>query len=67
MSTGVDARGGCTLAPRRAVGKQADVVVLRGDPSKKIADLENVELVFKDGVGFDPAKLLESVRGMVDR
>lgn len=50
-----------------AVGKQADLVVLRGDPTKKITDLENVELVFKDGVGFDSAKLLESVRGKVGR
>ena len=50
-----------TLAP----GKRADLVVLRGDPSSKIADIENVEIVFKDGVGYDPAKLLHSVRGQV--
>lgn len=50
-----------------AVGKQADLVVVRGDPAKKITDLENVELVFKDGLGFDPAKLLDSVRGKVGR
>ncbi len=48
-----------------AVGLHADLVVVRGDPSAKIADVENVELVFKDGVGYDPAKLLESVRGTV--
>jgi imidazolonepropionase-like amidohydrolase len=46
-------------------GKQADLVVLRGDPTRRIADVENVEIVFKDGVGFDPAKLNASVRGMV--
>jgi imidazolonepropionase-like amidohydrolase len=50
-----------------AVGKQADLIVVRGDPSKKISDLENVEVVFKDGLGFDPSKLLESVRGKVGR
>ena len=44
-------------------GKNADLLVVRGDPGKTITDLENVELVFKDGVGFDPAKLLESVKG----
>ena len=44
-------------------GKNADLLIVRGDPGKTIADLENVELVFKDGVGFDPAKLLESVKG----
>jgi hypothetical protein len=48
-----------------AVGKQADLVVLEGDPSQKIAAIENVALVFKDGVAYDPAKLIDSVRGMV--
>jgi len=50
-----------TIAP----GKQADLVVIKGDPSKQIADIENVETVFKDGVGYDSAKLIESVRGVV--
>lgn len=50
-----------TIAP----GKQADLVVVKGDPSKKIEDIENVETVFKDGVGYDSAKLIESVRGHV--
>lgn len=48
-----------------AAGKQADLVVLKGDPSKKIADIENVSLVFKDGIAYDPARLIDSVRGMV--
>jgi imidazolonepropionase-like amidohydrolase len=48
-----------------AAGKQADLVVIKGDPSKKIDDIENVEIVFKDGVGYDPAKLIDSVRGVV--
>jgi len=48
-----------------AAGRQADLVVLRGDPSTSIADIEKVETVFKDGVGFDSAKLIESVRGSV--
>lgn len=47
------------------VGKQADIVIVRGNPSSNIADIRNVQLVFKDGVGYDPAKLIESVRGMV--
>ena len=46
-------------------GKQADLVVINGDPSQKIADIENVELVFKDGVGYDSAKLIQSVQGAV--
>jgi imidazolonepropionase-like amidohydrolase len=50
-----------TIAP----GKAADLVVIKGDPSKKIEDIENVETVFKDGIGYDSAKLIESVRGVV--
>jgi imidazolonepropionase-like amidohydrolase len=50
-----------TIAP----GKQADLVVIKGDPSKKIEDIENVETVFKDGVGYDSDKLIQSVRGIV--
>ena len=46
-----------------AAGKQADLVVVNGDPSVNIGDVRNVETVFKQGVGFDPAKLIESVRG----
>jgi imidazolonepropionase-like amidohydrolase len=44
-------------------GKNADLVVVKGDPSTKITDVENVEIVFKDGVGYDSAKLFESVKG----
>lgn len=46
-----------------AAGKNADLVVVKGDPSKQISDIENVELVFKDGIGYDSQKLLDSVRG----
>ena len=48
-----------------AAGKQADLVVLRGNPAADIADIENVELVFKQGVAYDPAKLIASVAGKV--
>jgi hypothetical protein len=48
-----------------ATGKQADLVVVAGDPSKNINDIEKVQIVFKDGVGYDPVKLTESVRGLV--
>ncbi len=48
-----------------AAGKQADLIVVRGDPSGNITDIENVELVFKDGIGYDPEKLIASVRGTV--
>ncbi len=45
------------------IGKNADLFVVRGDPSTKIRDIENVEVVIKDGVAFDPEKLIESVKG----
>jgi enamidase len=48
-----------------AAGKQADLVVLNGNPAASIADIRNVETVFKQGVGFDPQKLVESVKGRV--
>ncbi len=48
-----------------AVGKQADLVVVNGDPSTTIADVRRVETVFKKGVGYDPAKLIGSVSGQV--
>jgi len=47
-----------------ASGKAADLVVIKGDPSQKIEDIENAEIVFKDGIGYDPAKLIDSVRGI---
>jgi len=48
-----------------AVGKQADLVVVAGDPSTTIADVRRVETVFKSGVGYDPVKLVDSVKGQV--
>ena len=48
-----------------AVGKQADLVVVRGDPSTSIGDVKNVELVFKQGVGHDSPKIFASVKGRV--
>ena len=48
-----------------AAGKQADLVLIKGDPSKKIEEIDNVETVFTDGVGYDSKKLIESVRGQV--
>jgi imidazolonepropionase-like amidohydrolase len=48
-----------------SAGKVADLVLVEGNPDKNIADIEKVKMVFKDGVGYDPAKLIESVRGVV--
>lgn len=50
-----------TLAP----GMQADLVVIHGNPAVRIADIEKVDMVFKDGVAYDSAQLIESIRGSV--
>ena len=48
-----------------AAGKQADLVVLDGNPAARIADIRKVKFVLKEGVVYDPAKLLESVKASV--
>jgi len=57
---GEDARIG-SIAP----GKQADLMVVKGNPGTTISDIEKVEIVFKDGVGYDSEKLIQSVQGLV--
>ncbi len=46
-------------------GKLADLVVVAGDPTSDASAIRNVELVFKDGVGYDAGALIESVKGRV--
>jgi enamidase len=48
-----------------AAGKQADLVVINGDPSTSIADVRKVDIVFRQGIGYDPATLIASVSGRV--
>ncbi len=64
-SNGAVYLGGQDRIGTLAAGKDADFVLVKGDPSKKIEDIENVETVFKDGVGYDSNKLIDSVRGQV--
>jgi hypothetical protein len=54
-----------TRMPSCGPGKQADFVLIKGDPSKRIDEIENVETVFKAGIGYDSKKLIDSVRGQV--
>ena len=44
-------------------GKLADLLVVRGNPLEDIRNTRNVRLVMKSGHIYDPAKLLNSVRG----
>lgn len=48
-----------------ATGKDADIALIHGNPAANISDIEKVEIVFKDGVGYDSAKLIDSVKGLV--
>ena len=50
-----------TVAP----GMQADLVVIAGDPVRTPRDIQNVETVFRRGLGYDSAKLRESIKGLV--
>jgi imidazolonepropionase-like amidohydrolase len=44
---------------------QADLVIVAGDPVRTPSDIRNTETVFRRGIGFDSAKLRESVKGMI--
>ncbi len=46
-------------------GKLADLTVVRGDPTADTSAFGSVEVVFKDGWGYDPAKLRAAARGSV--
>lgn len=47
------------------VGKMADLVVLQGDLTADATVIRSPTIVFKDGVGYDSAKLIASVQGRV--
>ena len=46
-------------------GKLADLIVINGNPMARPAEIRNATLVFKEGVGYDSPKLIESVMGLV--
>jgi imidazolonepropionase-like amidohydrolase len=48
-----------------AKGKQADLVVVTGDPSTNISDIRNVDIVFRKGIGYSSAKLFGATKGLV--
>lgn len=47
------------------VGKRANLMLVRGRPDQDISDVRTVEVVFKDGIGYDSKKLIEAVAGTV--
>ncbi|MEX2272871.1 MAG: amidohydrolase family protein [Vicinamibacterales bacterium] len=48
-----------------AAGKQADLIVIRGNPVRMPSDIYNVVTVFKDGIGYDSAKLRDAAKGKI--
>jgi len=44
-----------------APGKLADLFLVDGDPSRRVSDVRNVELVMKDGVLYDPDELNRAI------
>jgi imidazolonepropionase-like amidohydrolase len=48
-----------------ATGKQADLVIVGGDPLRTPAEIYNVATIFKDGIGYDSGKLRDAARGKV--
>jgi imidazolonepropionase-like amidohydrolase len=64
-SNGAKVLGGANTFGTVTAGKRADLVVIRGNPVATPAEIRNVVTVFKNGVGYDSAKLIESVRGAV--
>ena len=49
------------------VGKIADLLIVSGKPDQKIEDIRNVEIVFKNGIGYDPKEMRNRVKGLVGR
>ena len=45
-------------------GKLADLVVIEGD-LEELENLHSTKIVFRHGIGWDSAKLMDSVRGVV--
>lgn len=46
-------------------GKRADFLLVDGRPDEDISDIRKLSAVFKDGIGYDPAKLYEDAKGKI--
>ncbi len=49
------------------IGKSADLIIVNGKPDQHINDIKNIELVFKNGIGYDSKSMREGVKGLVGR
>ena len=59
---GIDVRVGTLRA-----GKQADLLLVNGNPDEDITHIGRIDLVFKNGIAYDPARLRDSIRGKIGR
>jgi len=48
-----------------APGKQADLLIVDGDVSRDVTRVRKIDTVFRQGIGFDPQALIQSVAGRV--
>ena len=51
--------------PSRSRREEADLLIVRGNPAERIEDIEKVEMVFTNGLPYDPKMLLNKVKGQV--
>ncbi len=47
------------------IGKEADLVLINGDLEANVSNIRKMEIVFKDGIGYNSPKIFESMRGKV--
>ncbi|HMB91313.1 MAG TPA: amidohydrolase family protein [Rhodothermales bacterium] len=64
-ANGAEALGIAHEVGRVAQGYVADLVILNGDLAAEPSVIRDIEVVFKDGMGFNPKKLIADVQGQV--
>ena len=57
---GIDERVGL-VAP----GRQADLIVIKGDLTSDPAGIRHITSVFRKGIGYAPERILETIKGVV--
>ena len=39
--------------------------MIKGDLTRSAADIRNITTVFRQGIGYDPQRILETIKGVV--